>query len=85
MCDRQAGGVIGERKRHGDLAIVLLAQLTAILPRNAYGMFALLGNASVVDDPGADGSCALDRRQNQFLHLAHHRFVGPRRLADEMQ
>src|SRR5271157_346987 len=33
--DRQAGGVIGDRKRHRDLTIVGLAEPPAILPRDA--------------------------------------------------
>ena len=35
MRNRQAGRIIGDRKRHRDLAIVLLAQLAAILPPHA--------------------------------------------------
>ncbi len=52
--------MIGDRQRHRDLAIVLLAELAAILPRHADRMPALLGKAGVVDDPGLDRPVPLD-------------------------
>src|SRR4051812_42053950 len=53
--DGQAGGAIGERERHSHLAIVLLAELAAILARDPDRVPALLGEAGIVDDPGLDG------------------------------
>jgi hypothetical protein len=38
----QAGVVVGQRQRHRDLAVVLLAQLAALLPRDAHRVLALL-------------------------------------------
>ena len=64
--DGQARMVIGHRQAHRDLAVVLLAELAAILAGHADRMLALLGKAGVVDDPGADRSLLLERRQ----HLA---------------
>jgi len=42
---------VGNRQRYRDLAVVLLAELAAILPRNADRMPSLLGQAGIVDDP----------------------------------
>ena len=50
---------IGQRQRYRHLAIVLLAELTAILPRHADRMPSLLGKARVVDDPGRDRAVPL--------------------------
>src|SRR5436190_674478 len=47
----QAGVVIGHRQRHCDLAVLLLAELPAILMRHADRMRPMLGKARVVDDP----------------------------------
>ena len=52
--DGQARVVVGERQRDHDLAVLLLAELAAILMRHADRMGSALGKASVVDDPGLD-------------------------------
>src|SRR5207342_673444 len=62
ICYRQAGVIVGHRQAHRDLAIILLTQLSAVLPRNADRMLALLREAGVADDPGADRSLPRDRR-----------------------
>src|SRR4051812_26140117 len=49
--DRQTAGVMGEGERHRHLAIVLLAELAAILTRHPDRVPALLGEAGIVDDP----------------------------------
>src|SRR3954452_12692937 len=70
--DGQAGRAIGKRERHGHLAIVLLAELAAILTRHPHRVPALLREAGIVNDPGLDGPGALDRRQDQVAHLGEH-------------
>ena len=55
--DRQAALVIRQGQRHGDLAVILLAQLAAVLARHADGMGSFLGKAGVVEDPGSDRAC----------------------------
>src|SRR4051794_39502461 len=50
--DRQAGRAIGERERHSHLAIVLLAQLTAVLTRHPDPGPALLWEAGSFHGPG---------------------------------
>src|SRR4051794_29169397 len=46
VSDRQTGRVIGERERHGHLAVVLLAELAAVLTRSPDRVAALLGEGS---------------------------------------
>src|SRR5947209_18135592 len=36
ISERQAGVIVGRRKAHRDLTVVLLAELTAVLPRYAH-------------------------------------------------
>src|SRR3954454_18791741 len=52
--NRQAAPVIGQGQRHGDLAVILLAQLAAVLARHADRVGSFLGKAGVVEDPGGD-------------------------------
>jgi len=56
--------MVRKRKRHGNLTIVLLAQLTAILPCNPDRMPPLLRKARIIDDPSFDRSVAFDARQH---------------------
>ena len=75
------------RHRQADrhLAVVLLAQLAAILPRHADRVAALLGKAGVVDDPRLDRFVTRDGWQDTFAHTAQHRLIGPRRLGHKVQ
>lgn len=63
----------------------LLAELAAILPRDANRMLAFLGKSRVVDDPRRDGAMLLNCRQRMCANAIHHRRVAPFALADEMQ
>src|SRR3954467_2600902 len=60
VSDRQTGRVIGKRERHGHLAVVLLAELAAVLTRDPNRVPALLGEAGIVNDPGLDGPSTLE-------------------------
>jgi hypothetical protein len=71
MGNRQARTVIGNRKCHGDLTIVLLAELAAILTCHPDRMPPLLGEARVIDDPSFDRPVVLDRRQDISRTLAN--------------
>ena len=77
--------MMGDRQRDGHLAIVLLAELPAILPRHPDRMGALLGKPCVVDDQGLDRPAPLHRRHDQIAHLRQNPLVRPRRLTDEVQ
>src|SRR4051812_46111614 len=68
-----------------NLAVVLLAQLAAVLTRHPDRVSALLRKAGVVDDPGFDRAAAFDERQDQLLYPAENPLVRPRRVGDEMQ
>src|SRR6266478_778619 len=81
----QARIMIGKRQCHRNLAIRLLAKLTAVLVRNSYRVLSLLGIARVVDDPGLDRSVTLDLRQHHLTHLAQHNVVGPAPCTNKMQ
>ena len=83
--DRQTRMMIGDRERHGDLAVVRLAQPPAILPRHADRMRTLLLKPCVVDDPGFDASLHRKRRRCKFANLRQHRLVRPRRLPNKVQ
>jgi hypothetical protein len=77
--------VIGDRQRHHRLAIVLLAQLAAILPRHADRMAAFLREPSVINDPRLDRAVRLNGRQRDLPHFAQHGLIGPGSLGHEMQ
>ena len=84
MGDGQAGVVGCKRQRDGDLAVILLAEVAAVLPGDADRMHAFLRNAGVVDHPAADPAAPLDDRQHMGAHGGQQRVVGPVRLGDEM-
>ena len=77
--------VIGQRQRHRHLAVVLLAELAAVLPCHADRVPPLLGEARVVDDPRRDRAVPLHLRQNHLAHLGQDPLVRPATLADKMQ
>jgi hypothetical protein len=82
--DRQARVIARNRQAHRDLAVVLLAELPAILPRHADRIRALLREAGVVDDPGSDRSLSLDDRQHLRPHDRKHGFIRPIRFRHEV-
>lgn len=84
MGDGQAGVVGCKRQRDGNLAAVLLAELTAILPGDADRMDAFLWNAGVVDHPAADWAVLLDDGQHMIAHGRQQRVVGPVGLGDKV-
>src|ERR1700704_2196046 len=55
---RQACIVIGDRQRHRHLAVILLADLAAVLSVHPDRMPTLLGKARIIDDPRLDGPVA---------------------------
>src|ERR671916_956727 len=77
--------MIGQRQADRDLAVVLFAELAAILTRYPDRMAAFLRKAGVVDDPGFDRAVAFDDRQGELLDSAENPLVRPRRVGDEMQ
>ena len=52
--DRKAGGVGADREADGQLAVVLFADLSAVLPGDADGEFAFFRKTSIVGHPGGD-------------------------------
>jgi len=75
----------GDRQADCHLAVVLLAQLAAILPGHADRVAALLGKSGVVDDPRLDRLVTRDGWQHLLTHPAQHRLIGPRRLSHKVQ
>ncbi len=84
IIDRQARRLVRHRQADGDLAIVLLAQLTAILASNPNRVLALLRKAGVVDDPRLDRPMALDHRQQLPLNRGQQSPIGPVGLGHEV-
>jgi hypothetical protein len=84
-CDRQAGPRGGQRQADRDLTVVLLADLTAVLPGDAERMPTLLGDAGVVEDPGVQRAAAGGQpRQHPIPHRGEHGPVIPGCLGDEV-
>src|SRR5580658_636971 len=77
--------MIGNRQCHGDLTIVLLAQLAAILPPDPDRMPSLLGEARVIDDPSLDRSVTLYLRQHQSADLGQNPLVRLVAFPNKMQ
>ncbi len=66
------------------MAVFLFAQLAAVLPRDADGVFALFGDAGIVDDPGGQRLLFLDQRQGPASQLSQQGLVAPGRVGDQM-
>ncbi len=64
--------MVGHRQGDGDLAIVLLAELTAILTRYPYRVPALLRKPRIIDDPRLDRPAAFNHRQDQLTNLGEN-------------
>src|SRR5215831_14672830 len=77
--------MVRKRKRHSNLTIVLLAQLTAILPCNPDRMPPLLRKGRIIDDPSFDLSVAFEPRQHQLTDLGQYLLIRPVALTDKMQ
>ena len=82
---RHSARSVADRQADGDLTIILLAQLAAVLTRHADGMTPFLRKTRIVNDPGANRPLALNHRKHMIADLAQQRFVRPRRLADKVQ
>src|SRR5215831_2055920 len=83
--DGQTHVIVGDRQRNCYLAIILFAELSAILPRDTDGVLALFGKTRVVDDPCRNGAVHLNIRYRMCTDALHHAVVRPLALADEMQ
>ena len=59
------------------LAIIRFAQLTAVLPGNAYRMLSLLRKTRVVYDPRHNWAVFLHSWQHILPHLGQHLLVAP--------
>jgi hypothetical protein len=77
--------MVGQRQTNRNLAVVPLAELTAILTRHPDRMTPLLGKAGIVDDPGFNRTAGFDNRQDQLLYPAENPLLRPRRVGDKMQ
>ena len=77
--------LIGERNAHRHLAVVLFAQLPAVLARDTDRVRPLLRKAGVIDQQRLRLSGARrDLLQHIVAHRRQHRVVGPRRIGHEM-
>ena len=62
------------------LAVILLADLAAVLPSDTYGMFTLLGETRIVHNPRHHRAEFLHGGQYLPPHLCQHLFVIPGRV-----
>lgn len=82
---RQAVAFVGHRDAHGDLAIVLLAQLTAVLPRHAHRVPSLPGKPGFIDQYRFGRPRACDYPLPHIItHSPEQCRVRPRRVSDKM-
>ena len=77
--------MVRDRQRNGNLAIVLLAELAAILPRYSNRMLAFLRKACVIDDKSFDRAVLFEDGKRQLPNLAQNSLIGPARFPHEMQ
>ena len=73
-----------DRQRNSDLAIVLLAELAAILPRYSNRVLAFLRKTCVIDDEGFDRAVLFEQGKRQLPNLAQKSLIRPARLAHKM-
>src|SRR6478672_9251502 len=76
--------IIGDRHAHRDLAIVLLAELAAVLSRHADRVRSFLGTAGVVNNPGQDLAMAFHGGQYLLADDAEHGLVWPISIGHQM-
>lgn len=76
--------ISGQRQRDGDLAVVLLADLTAVLARHTDRVAAFLGHSGVIDDPEPERATLQQGRQHQILDRVQNGTIIPGGLGDEM-
>ncbi len=72
------------RQTHRYTTVVLFSQLTTVLARHPYGLFAFLGKTGVVDNPGNHAFPLLHRRKGILSHPLQHLFIAPRRVGNQM-
>ena len=82
--DGEAGGGCADGEANGELAVVLFAHLALVLPGDADGVFAFLGEACIVDDPGRDGGAGGHLQQNVMADGLEEELVIPGRYGDDM-
>jgi hypothetical protein len=82
--DRQARPVVRHRQAHRHLAVVLLAQLPAVLPGDTDRVPALLREGGVVHDPVAHRAVPLDRGQYPLAHRPEQRRIVPLGLGHDV-
>jgi hypothetical protein len=82
---RQATQMGGHRETHRHLAVVLLAQLAAVLPGYTHRVAAFLRKARVIHDPALDRFVSSDRWQHALTYAAQYRLIRPGCLRHQMQ
>jgi hypothetical protein len=68
--DGKARMTVRDRQRNGNLAIILLAELAAILPRHANRVLTLLRKACVINDKGFDRAVLFEYWQRPLPNLS---------------
>ena len=81
ISDRQTGMIIGGRQAHRDLAVVLFAELSTVMPRHTDRVLAFLRHAGVIDNqgpghPSLPAHCSIHYRANP--HFSQALLIRPR-------
>src|SRR4030081_2218741 len=76
--------IIGDGKRYSNLAVCLLTKLSAVLMRNADGVFSLFWHTGIVDNPCIDRSVLGYGGKCICPNLGEYHFVIPCALRNEM-
>jgi hypothetical protein len=82
--DGEAGGGRADGEANGDLAVVLFADLAAVLPGNADGVLAFLREAGIVDDPGRDRRSRGHQGKDVLTNGLEEELVIPGRYGDDV-
>ena len=76
--------VVGDRQAYGNLAVVLLAELAAILTGNANRTGSFLRVASIVDDPGTNSAVSLNDWHDFVADCRQHCRIRPVGFGDQV-
>lgn len=82
--NRHAGVFSRRRKAYRNPAVILLANLSTVLPCDANRVLSLLRKTGIVNYPGNDRTFSQHGRQNRIQRAVQQRFIVPGSFGDQM-